>query len=92
MPVILTEAEEDKWLAPMNSNADVDALMALVRPYCRGDDRLSGGCSLEKLELAILQRPATGMNTPSCSWPIVAVSGWTAHDRAVISSGKVRTC
>ena len=33
MPVILSENEEDLWLAPLHSKADVDALMKLVRPY-----------------------------------------------------------
>ncbi|MBL7946385.1 MAG: SOS response-associated peptidase [Flavobacteriales bacterium] len=33
MPVILTEAEEEHWLAPVNSRTDMDALMRLVRPY-----------------------------------------------------------
>jgi putative SOS response-associated peptidase YedK len=33
MPVILAEQEEDLWLAPLHSNADVDALMRLVKPY-----------------------------------------------------------
>lgn len=33
MPVILTEDEEAQWLAPTERAADLDALMALVRPY-----------------------------------------------------------
>lgn len=33
MPVILTEEEEDLWLAPVNSSADETALKALIKPY-----------------------------------------------------------
>ncbi len=33
MPLILTEAEEAQWLAPVHSAADVEALQRMVRPY-----------------------------------------------------------
>jgi len=33
MPLILAEADEELWLAPVNHATDVDALMRLVRPY-----------------------------------------------------------
>lgn len=33
MPVILTEAEEDLWLAPIHSPADEQAIKALIKPY-----------------------------------------------------------
>lgn len=33
MPVILTEEEEDQWLAPMNTAADEAMIKALVKPY-----------------------------------------------------------
>ena len=33
MPVILTEAEEDLWLAPINSAADEEAIKSLIKPY-----------------------------------------------------------
>ena len=33
MPVILTEAEEDLWLAPIHSPADEAAIKALIKPY-----------------------------------------------------------
>lgn len=33
MPVILTEAEEDIWLAPIHGPADEAAIKALIRPY-----------------------------------------------------------
>jgi len=33
MPVILTEEEEDLWLAPLNNAADEDAIKRLIRPF-----------------------------------------------------------
>jgi len=33
MPVILTEGEEDQWLAPINSAADEEAIKRLIKPY-----------------------------------------------------------
>lgn len=33
MPVILTEEEEDAWLAPVNNAGDEAAIQALIRPY-----------------------------------------------------------
>ncbi|MFZ1616533.1 MAG: SOS response-associated peptidase family protein, partial [Flavobacteriales bacterium] len=33
MPVILTEAEEERWLAPFMDAADEKALQELIRPY-----------------------------------------------------------
>ncbi len=33
MPVILTEAEEDQWLAPIRSSNDELAIKSLIRPY-----------------------------------------------------------
>ncbi len=33
MPVILTEAEEDLWLAPINNTADEEAIKALIKPF-----------------------------------------------------------
>ena len=37
MPVILTEEEEDKWLAPINGPADEAAIQTLIRPYRSGE-------------------------------------------------------
>jgi putative SOS response-associated peptidase YedK len=33
MPVILTEAEEEQWLAPIHSPADEEAIKRLIKPY-----------------------------------------------------------
>ncbi len=33
MPLILTEAEEEQWLAPIHSPADETAIKALIKPY-----------------------------------------------------------
>lgn len=33
MPVVLAPGDEERWLAPLRTAADVDALMALVRPW-----------------------------------------------------------
>ncbi|WP_370479741.1 SOS response-associated peptidase [Tamlana flava] len=33
MPLILTEEEEDKWLAPIDEDLDKEAVMELIRPF-----------------------------------------------------------
>ncbi|MBK7382631.1 MAG: SOS response-associated peptidase [Flavobacteriales bacterium] len=33
MPVILSEADEDRWLAPINNTSDEEAIKALIKPF-----------------------------------------------------------